>query len=339
MLIILCGPALVGKSTIAHYLVHNKDFQVASVDAQPNHDLGHEHKFQSVNQLESFIMANHRWRQDWVVLGLTRPADIALLHKRPFVLVVAVDAPILTRFHRSGLPTSQLYSFLSSNPTLPSDSASTNATESPHYALQVGADLAIVNDSHSLPQLYAALDACDLLNPQRLRPSWDSYFMSLCHLASQRSNCMKRRVGCLVVSAVHRVLSTGYNGTPRGLPNCANGGCSRCNEATACGVSLDACLCMHAEENALLEIGRGAEGATLYCTTFPCLGCAKKIVQCGIREVVYGHGYSSKSDSHVVDLLFGKVGVAVRMAPKDHGSGGGVGASGGGVQVVVVSSF
>lgn len=117
--------------------------------------------------------------------------------------------------------------------------------------------------------------------------------MTLSSLAARRSNCMKRRVGCVLVRS-KRVISTGYNGTPRGLANCNEGGCARCNSAAEGGVGLSTCLCMHAEENALLEAGRErvGGGAILYCDTCPCLTCAIKIVQVGVVEVVYAEGYS-----------------------------------------------
>ena len=86
------------------------------------------------------------------------------------------------------------------------------------------AQLKLFNSSSSLPDLYASLDSLDLADEERLRPSWDQYFMQLASLASQRSNCMKRRVGCVLVRE-HRVVSTGYNGTPRHLKNCNQGGC------------------------------------------------------------------------------------------------------------------
>lgn len=117
--------------------------------------------------------------------------------------------------------------------------------------------------------------------------------MTLSSLAARRSNCMKRRVGCVLVRS-KRVISTGYNGTPRGLENCNEGGCARCNSAADGGVGLNTCLCIHAEENALLEAGRErvGGGAILYCDTCPCLTCAIKIVQVGVVEVVYAEGYS-----------------------------------------------
>ena len=89
------------------------------------------------------------------------------------------------------------------------------------------AELRLVNQTSSLETLYNALRDLDLTNDQRLRPSWDQYFMQLASLAARRSNCMKRRVGCVLVRE-KRVISTGYNGTPRNLKNCNEGGCKLC---------------------------------------------------------------------------------------------------------------
>jgi dCMP deaminase len=155
------------------------------------------------------------------------------------------------------------------------------------------ATVRLLNTSPDIAHLFATLAKVDLLNEDRLRPSWDTYFMALASLAAQRSNCMKRRVGC-VLAREKRVISTGYNGTPRGLRNCGEGGCDRCNEGHGSGVGLATCMCIHAEENALLEAGRERirEGAILYCDTCPCLTCSIKIAQVGISEVVYSQGYS-----------------------------------------------
>lgn len=86
------------------------------------------------------------------------------------------------------------------------------------------AEVRLINHTSSLEKLRDALKALDLANDQRLRPSWDQYFMQLASLAARRSNCMKRRVGCVLVRE-KRVISTGYNGTPRNLRNCNEGGC------------------------------------------------------------------------------------------------------------------
>jgi hypothetical protein len=86
------------------------------------------------------------------------------------------------------------------------------------------AEVRLVNQSSSLDMLNESLKDLDLADTQRLRPNWDQYFMQLASLAAQRSNCMKRRVGCVLVRE-RRVISTGYNGTPRKIKNCNEGGC------------------------------------------------------------------------------------------------------------------
>jgi acetyltransferase-like isoleucine patch superfamily enzyme len=89
------------------------------------------------------------------------------------------------------------------------------------------------------------------------RPSWDTYFINIAKLTSERSNCIKRRVGCILVKN-KRILSLGYNGTPVGTLNCYQGGCKRCydqwcnNNVDSAAKSLDLCMCLHAEENAIL---------------------------------------------------------------------------------------
>ena len=91
--------------------------------------------------------------------------------------------------------------------------------------LAESAELRLLNSVDTVEELYRALDGLNLTNLQRLRPSWDQYFMQLASLAAHRSNCMKRRVGCVLVRE-KRVISTGYNGTPRNITNCNEGGCT-----------------------------------------------------------------------------------------------------------------
>ncbi|KAL6930895.1 hypothetical protein ACO0R3_004019 [Hanseniaspora guilliermondii] len=150
-----------------------------------------------------------------------------------------------------------------------------------------------------------------------LRPSWDEYFMQLANLASTRSNCMKRKVGCCIVSN-KKVIATGYNGTPRNLLNCFSGGCKRCNITSIDTSSpktvhnLGTCYCLHAEENALLEAGniRIDKGCTLYCDTCPCITCSVKIVQAGIGEVVYSQSYNMDGESIAI---FDNAGIKIRQ--------------------------
>lgn len=142
------------------------------------------------------------------------------------------------------------------------------------------------------------------------RPTWDEYFMTIAELTSQRSNCIKRRVGSLVVKN-NRILSLGYNGTPRGTVNCFEGGCPRCSNQSQPGTNLDLCMCIHAEENALLFLSATElENSTLYVTLMPCIGCAKKIIQCRISRILYKDNYQEDLD-HFSKSILEKHGIMV----------------------------
>lgn len=125
------------------------------------------------------------------------------------------------------------------------------------------------------------------------RPSWDDYFMQIAKQVAVRSNCMKRQVAAIIVLD-RRIISTGYNGTPRGVKNCNEGGCKRCNDFAASGKNLEDCLCSHGEENAIVQAayhGIAIKGATLYSTFSPCLLCSKMIINAGVKRVVYNEAY------------------------------------------------
>ncbi len=133
-----------------------------------------------------------------------------------------------------------------------------------------------------------------MTTPHRERPSWDQYFMDIAKVAATRSNCSRRQVAAVLVRDC-RIISTGYNGTPRGVRNCSDGGCPRCSSDTPSGTNLAQCLCSHAEENSIVQAayhGIAVKGATLYTTFSPCLLCAKMIINAGIVEVVYFQRYS-----------------------------------------------
>ena len=125
------------------------------------------------------------------------------------------------------------------------------------------------------------------------RPDWDTYFMDIAHVVARRSNCIRRHVAALIVSE-RRIIATGYNGTPRGIRNCFEGGCTRCASDTPSGEGLGECICSHAEENAITHAayyGTAVQGSSIYCTLSPCLLCVKLIINAGIREVVYEDKY------------------------------------------------
>lgn len=152
----------------------------------------------------------------------------------------------------------------------------------------------VVKNNANLEEFHQNLkkEVLHLLSQQE-RPTWDEYFMNIARVASLRSNCMKRKVAAVIVKE-NRVVSTGYNGTPRGIQNCNEGGCKRCNDLAPSGQALGECLCSHAEENAIVQAayhGVSVKDSTLYTTFSPCLICTKMILNSGIREVVYNAAY------------------------------------------------
>jgi dCMP deaminase len=179
-------------------------------------------------------------------------------------------------------------------------------------AVQRLADVSIRNDG----DLAALHDGIQRLLERSFffeRPSWDEYFMAIARVVASRSNCVKRKVAA-VITVDRRLISTGYNGTPRGVRNCNEGGCPRCNAFAEGGTRLDECLCSHGEENAITQAayhGVSVRGATLYTTFCPCLICTKMIINAGIAEVVYNADYPM---GDVSLSLLREAGVKVRQA-------------------------
>jgi dCMP deaminase len=143
------------------------------------------------------------------------------------------------------------------------------------------------------------------------RPDWDEYFMDIAHVVSTRGNCRRRKVAAVIVSD-RRIISTGYNGTPRGIRNCYEDGCPRCASDASSGENLGECICAHAEENAIVQAayhGIALRKSTLYCMLSPCLMCTKMIINAGIREVVYETEYCFTEQAR---SLFTEAGVECR---------------------------
>ncbi len=156
------------------------------------------------------------------------------------------------------------------------------------------ADIELENNG-TIPELHEKTrEALVKISSRLTRPTWDEYFMGIARMVGMRSNCIKRKVAAVIVKD-KRIISTGYNGTPRGVKNCNEGGCPRCNSFGSQGTNLAECVCSHAEENAITQAayhGVNIKDATLYTTYSPCLMCTKMIINSGIKEVVYNVEYS-----------------------------------------------
>ena len=148
------------------------------------------------------------------------------------------------------------------------------------------------------------------------RPSWDQYFMSIAKLASTRSTCLRRKVGAVIVKNKH-ILSTGYNGAPRGLAHCLEIGCLRDKLNIKSGTRHELCRAIHAEQNAVIQAavsGVSIEGATMYCTTFPCVLCSKIIINSGIKRIVVMEGYPDELSKE----MLGEAGMKVEYMDKSE---------------------
>jgi dCMP deaminase len=159
-------------------------------------------------------------------------------------------------------------------------------------AVQAEANFTLSNDG-SIESFQAEIEDWVRKNLAFSRPGWDDYFMGIARVVATRSNCVKRKVAA-VVTRDKRIISTGYNGTPRGTRNCSEGGCPRCNDLALGGTRLDECLCSHGEENAITQAayhGVSLKGGTIYTTFSPCLQCTKMIINAGLTEVIYQSTY------------------------------------------------
>lgn len=126
-----------------------------------------------------------------------------------------------------------------------------------------------------------------------VRPSWDQYFVDITQVVASRSTCCRRHVGAVIVKE-RRLLTSGYNGAPRGLAHCQEVGCLREKLGIPSGERHELCRGTHAEQNAIVQAavyGVAIDGGTLYCTHHPCSGCTKLLINAGIVRIVYLNGY------------------------------------------------
>ena len=136
-----------------------------------------------------------------------------------------------------------------------------------------------------------------------MRPSWDEYFMGIARQVATRSTCLRRHVGAVIVRD-KRILSTGYNGAPSGLPHCEVVGCLRERLGIPSGERQEICRGLHAEQNAIIQAalhGVSVEGADIYVTHQPCITCAKMIINAGIVRVVCAHTYPDELARSMLD--------------------------------------
>jgi dCMP deaminase len=135
------------------------------------------------------------------------------------------------------------------------------------------------------------------------RPSYDEYFMEMAHVVSKRSTCLRRKVGALLVKNRH-ILSTGYNGAPKGLKHCSEVGCLREDLDIPSGERHELCRGLHAEQNAIIQaavFGVSIKDSILYCTNTPCVVCVKMLINAGVKEIIYSGDYPDTLAKKMLD--------------------------------------
>jgi len=145
------------------------------------------------------------------------------------------------------------------------------------------------------------------------RPSWDAYFISIADMVKQRSTCLRRQVGAIVVKD-KRILSTGYNGAPSGFAHCSEVGCEREKHDILPGERHELCRGIHAEQNAIVQaaaFGVSIRNSTLYCTHYPCALCSKLIINAGITRLVVAGDYPDDLSKALLE----EGGIEVKVLP------------------------
>jgi len=265
--------------------------------------------------------------RNYVVDSIRHPAEVEPFRKLAHFYLMAVDADPKTRFERLKARKRE------QDPTtyeefLIQEAKEAKGEKETDQQLNKTLELAdaSLENNESLEDLHSRIrNIIQSLSLDAKRPDWDTYFMQIAKQVAMRSNCIKRKVAAIIVKD-QRIISTGYNGTPRGVKNCNEGGCPRCNKFGTSGANLESCLCSHAEENAIVQSayhGVSVSGSTLYTTLSPCLLCTKMIINSGIKEVVYNKSYSLEA---TVQKLFKDAGVHMRVW--EHGEKNGARSAG-----------
>ena len=312
MIIGLTGENCAGKGTVADYLKKKGFYYLSLSDVireeikAEGKEITREHLIDKGNALRSEYgpgilatktAAKIEKDRNYAIDSIRNPAEVAELKKLHGFFLFHVTAPSEVRFERMKMREREedpktFEAFMKIEKLEAKNAEKTKQNMDATVKL---ADKIVVNDTN-LVELFEKVDVAlgevsDAFKPGR--PGWDDYFMSIAKVIASRSNCVKRKVAALIIKD-KRIVSTGYNGTPRGTRNCSDGGCPRCNNFAESGKSLEDCYCSHGEENAIVQAayhGISIKGGTLYTTFSPCLLCTKMIINSGISEVIYNAHY------------------------------------------------
>ncbi len=321
MIIGLSGYPGSGKNTVAYSFVRKNFFHYSLSDIlreeleQKGKEVTRNNLIKLGNQLRkrygSGILAERVLQKvipgkNYVISSIANPGEVNVLKKRGDFTLIFVDAPLEIRQSRIKNRERE------KDPKKDEDIKKLNAKHSSKtsYELQINkckemADIILKNDS-TIEELKKKTNR--IIKDLKIeigikRPSWDEYFMKLAYLVRERSTCLSRNVGAVIVKD-KKILTTGYNGPPRGLKHCnERGGCLRDQLGIPPMQSKEITRAVHAEQNAIAQAassGISVENATIYCTNFPCFTCIKILINAGIKEIVYHEDYEDPLSKAII---------------------------------------
>jgi len=117
-------------------------------------------------------------------------------------------------------------------------------------------------------------------------------WMKVAEAISLMSTCPRRKVGALILAANGHILSTGFNGMPTGMTSCIIEACPGATESSRAG--LEKCMAIHAEQNAMIQLGSPREACVIVCTSSPCIHCTKMLLNTPIKLLIYRTMYDQE---------------------------------------------
>jgi len=340
MIIGLTGTLCAGKGTVSQFLKQRGFSYYSLSDTLREYldSIGLERTRENLINTANELREKHgagilaRWvsenvgeTENAIVDGIRNPAEVEELRKRTDFYLLAIDAPIETRFERmqsrdrgeKDPKTFEEFKELDKSDKGIGQMESAQQTEK---TMEM-ADLIFMNDGHindfkeKIQSIFSDIQKEHL---KKERPSWDDYFLKMALLVAERSTCRRHHIGAVIIKD-KKVLSSGYNGAAAGAADCLKLGCKKDSENLSSGEFQEKCRAIHAEQNAIIQAaihGASIEGATIYCTHSPCFVCAKSIANAKIKRVVTFSSYPDKSFSE----LFEELGIEyeIKQMPKQH---------------------
>jgi dCMP deaminase len=243
--------------------------------------------------LEKINLERKNGKTDFIVDSIRNQKEVEELKTDDEFTLIGINAPIKLRFERSQTR-GRNENAITLEEFIKQEDKENSSNENAQQLdiVYKMADKYIYNDG-SLEELKQRLNFV-LTHERKKRPNWDQYFMNIADVVASRASCLRRNVGAILVKD-KQIIATGYNGPPKGHPTCDElGGCLRDLAKVPSGQRFEISRAVHAEQNAIsqaAENGISTKGATLYCTTYPCVLCIRTIINAGIKKVVYKEFY------------------------------------------------